>query len=334
MNAPASPPDATTAPQRRQRPLLGIGLIVLIAGLFATLDTTVRLTGRSVPVLGLLWVRYALQALLMALWLGRNVWLGRGPGLRSHHPRFQLLRGVLLLVTSALGFLAVQHLPVAEFTAIVMLTPVLVTLLSAWLLHEHTSTLRWLLVAGAFIGTLVVVRPGSGLFGWAALLPLASCATYAMFQLLTRKLAGLEHPLTTHFYSGLVGTLLLTPLLLGAAWHAAPGSGPTALGALLAAAPGVWGAMLLVALCGTVGHLLLIVALSVAPAATLMPFMYLQIALAGLLGWLVFGDLPDAWAWTGMGVIAACGATSAWLNLREAAPEEAVARAAVAAEED
>lgn len=320
-----------TPATRPSRPLLGVGLIVVVAGLFATLDTTVRHTGRAVPVLGILWVRYALQALAMALWLGHNVWRGRGPGLQTAHPRFQLLRGLLLLATSALGFLALQHLPVAEFTAIVMLTPVLVTLLSAWLLHERTSALRWALVGGAFLGTLVVVRPGSGLFGWATLLPLASSACYAVFQLLTRKLSGLEHPLTTHFYTGLVGSVLLTPLLLVGPAVGAPGGAFDALGALAAATPGVWGALLLIATCGTVGHLLLIVALGVAPAATLMPFMYLQIALAALLGWLAFGDLPDAWAWLGMGVIAACGATSAWLNLRDAAPG---APAAVAAEED
>jgi drug/metabolite transporter (DMT)-like permease len=271
-------------------------------------------------------VRYGLQALLMGLWLGANHLRGRGAGFRSAHPRFQALRGVLLLATSAFGFLALQRMPVAEFTAIVMLTPVLVTLLAAWLLHERVTALRWALVAGAFAGTLLVVRPGGALFGWAALLPLASSACYAVFQLLTRKLAALEHPLTTHFYTGLVGTALIAPPAL---------LGPVDVaGALLGATAPTWAALAVVGICGTLGHLLLIVALGQAPASTLMPFMYLQIAMATTLGWLVFGDLPDAWGWLGMAVIALCGATSAWLNLRAAGPQAGVSAAAVAPEED
>jgi hypothetical protein len=101
-----------------------------------------------------------------------------------------VLRGLLLLTSSAFGFYALQHLPVAEFTAIVMLTPVMVTLLAAWLLKEAVSPLRWALVAAAFTGTLIVVRPGSDLFGWAVLLPLGNATAYALFQLLTRRLAG------------------------------------------------------------------------------------------------------------------------------------------------
>ena len=92
--------------------------------------------------------------IVMAVWLLRS----RTSGFRAAHPRFQALRGVLLLLTSSASFFGVQYMPVAEFTAINMLTPVVVTLLAGWVLHERVSLPRWLLVCGGFAGALIVIR--------------------------------------------------------------------------------------------------------------------------------------------------------------------------------
>jgi drug/metabolite transporter (DMT)-like permease len=206
-------------------------------------------------------------------------------------------------------------MPVAEFTAIFMLTPVLVTLLAAWLLRERVSALRWALVFGGFAGALAIVRPGSGLFGWAVLFPLTGALCYASFQVLTSKLSALESPYTTHFYTGAVGTLLVTPVLLAAV--AVDAVDVPAV--LHSASPRLLALVLAVGLLGTIGHLLLILALGMAPTATLMPFTYTQIGIAAGVGWLVFAHVPDGWAQVGMAVLAASGASSAWLNVREAA---------------
>ena len=293
----------------KSRPLLGVALIVCATICFATMDNAVRYAGRLMPVLVIIWLRYMTQTVVMAGWLLREVMHeGRRNAFRTAHPKFQSVRGALLLASSAFGFFAVQYMPVAEFTAINMLTPVLVTLLAAWLLRERVNRLRWLLVLGAFAGALIVMRPGSGLFGWAVLLPLGGAITYASFQVLTSKLAALESPTTTHFYTGLVGTLLLAPVVLAS---------PIDIdGLLLAASASTWALLVLIGLLGTVGHLLLILALGCAPASRLVPFLYAQLGMAALIGWLLFGDLPDAWGWIGMGVIALCGATTAWLNVR------------------
>lgn len=241
----------------RSQTLAGIGLILAAAACFSTMDNTLRHTGQLVPVLLILWVRYTLQAVLMTGWLA---WSPRS-GFRTAHPRFQLARGALLLATSAMSFWGVQFMPVAEFTAINMLTPVLVTLLAGWLLHERVSRVRWLLVVGAFIGALVVMRPGSGVFGWAVWFPLTGAVTYAAFQVLTSKLASLEDPTTTHFYTGCVGAVLLTPVL----WA----SGLDVSGVLGRAAPSTLALLGLIGLLGSTGHLLLIFALGRAPASTL-----------------------------------------------------------------
>jgi drug/metabolite transporter (DMT)-like permease len=294
------------AAEPRGHPLLGIGLIVGMGLAFAGLDTSVRWLGAVLPVLLLLFWRYATQALVMAVWLS----LDRRRRWRPAHPRFQALRGSLLLATSMLSFYGLQVMPVAEFTAINMLTPVLVTLLAAWLLKEAVSPARWALVALALAGALVVIRPGSGLFGWAVVFPLACACTYASFQLLTSRLASLEDPLTTHFWTGCTGTLILLPLLLASGIDV-----PQALGA---ASARQWAVLIALGLFGTCGHLMLILALGLAPASTLMPFVYTQIVSATLAGWLVFDRLPDRWGWLGMLLIGVSGAASAWLNVRQA----------------
>lgn len=291
----------------RQHPLLGVTLIALAASCFATMDSTSRYLGGFMPVLLFFWARYLFQAVMMAAWLGVR---GGPRAFATAQPRFQAVRGALLAATSAMSFYGVQYMPVPEFTAINMLTPLLVIVLAGWWLHERVSPLRWALVAGGFVGALIVIRPGSGVFGWAVLFPLAGAFFYASFQVLTRRLSGSESPYATHFYTGLTGTLILTPFLLAS---------PIPVLETLQAAP-AWqiGLMLAIGALGTVGHLFLILALGLAPTATLMPFVYLQIAVATVLGWAIFRQVPDATAFVGMGVIAACGAAGAWLNLRAA----------------
>ena len=287
------------------RPGLGIALVIAMSACFAVSDTLIKYLGAWLPVLLLLWARYAVQAGTMALWLARQ---GRR-GFATAHPKFQWTRGALLLATSGMAFFGLQRMPVAEFTALGMLTPVVVTMLAAWVLHEPVSRLRWALVWGGFAGALIVIRPGSGVFGWAAVFPLLMALCYGCFQVLTSRLASLESPYVTQFYTGFSGTLLVMPLLL---FHA---------GDYVAAAQAVPLAKLALVLAigaaATAGHLCLIFAFGVAPMATLMPFIYVQIACALGVSWLVLRHVPDGWAWVGMGVIAACGALSAWLNARQ-----------------
>lgn len=282
--------------------------MLLIAGsafCFAAMDNTIRFLGQRLPVISFFWARYAFQAAVMGLWLA---WRHGRAGFTTGSPRFQGLRGTLLTITSGLSFFGLQHMPAPEFTAINMLAPLLVTAgAAAWLGEPVRPAQRAAVVVG-FLGALLVVRPGSGVFGWSALFPAACAVFFAAFQLLTRRLSGHERPTTTHFYTGAVGTVLLVPFVLAGA-----GGLPEAL----AAAPAwVLALALLLGVLGTGGHLLLILAFGLAPAATLMPFVYLQIGFATLLGAAVFGVWPDGWSLAGMSVIAASGATTAWLNVR------------------
>jgi drug/metabolite transporter (DMT)-like permease len=295
----------------QHRPGLGIALILLMAACFGTMDTSVKYLGAFVPVLVILWGRYTVQAVSMAAWLTRSRLKPGGAGFRAAHPRFQVARGLLLLSSSTCAFFGLQYLPVAEFTAISMLTPVMVTLLAGWVLREQIGALRWVLVGGGFVGALVVIRPGSGLFGWAVLFPLVGALAYASFQVLTRKLSGLESPYTTHFYTGLTGSLVMMAALLVSSVDLLP--------FFSTAEPRHIALLLGIGVLGTVGHLMLVLAFGLAPTSTLMPFQYAQIGFAALVGWLVFRRVPDGWGWLGMGIVALCGAASAWLNVRDAA---------------
>ncbi|MCY1359720.1 Riboflavin transporter [compost metagenome] len=223
--------------------------------------------------------------------------------LRTAHPRFQLLRGALLLLVSVLSFISVQYMPVGEFTAIVMITPLVVTLLAALLLKERVSALRWVLVTGGFVGALLVVQPGGDVIGWASLLPLVMVFTYAWFQILTSQMARTEDPMTMHFYTGWVGALVATAIL-PLVWQAIPDTNTFAL-------------LCLVGLMGTVGHFLLILAFARAPASTLTPYLYTQIGFAMLCGWLVFKHIPGRLELTGIVLIVVCGATASWITARE-----------------
>jgi drug/metabolite transporter (DMT)-like permease len=213
-----------------------------------------------------------------------------------------------------MAFAALRRMPVAEFTAIVMLTPLIATLVARVWLKEAVSPLRWTLVVGGFIGALIVIRPGSGLVGWAALLPMAAAVCNAAFQIMTSRFAPHEDPFTTNFYTGATGMAIATPILLA--------SVADPIDTLMAAPAPQIGALMAVAALGTTGHLLLIMALGKAPASTLMPFQYVQLAVAALAGYVAFGAVPDAWGWLGMAIIAVCGAASAWLNVRAAAAKQ------------
>jgi len=283
-----------------ERVLAGIGLVILATACFATLDTATKVSTAAVPVIMGVWFRYMFQAASMAAVLlprhGLSV-------LRTAHPKYHLLRGALLMGSSVFAFLSLRYMPMAEFTAIVLVVPLVVTLLAATTLKENVSPLRWGLTAGGFVGTMIVLRPGGDAFSWASLLPLGLVFTNAWFQVLTSKLAQTENPLTMNFYSGWVGAIIAT-LALPFAWTALPSWH-------------WWALLCLMGFMGTVGHFLLILAFQRAPASTLTPYLYAQIGFAMLGGWLVFSRVPDVISLVGIGLIAVCGAAGAWLTVKE-----------------
>lgn len=286
---------------RAARVLTGIALLLVATLFFASMDTLSKVAVLGgIPVLMAVWGRYVAQALVTTVFVLQQ---GGLAVLRPRHPGLQALRGALLLAGSLLLFTALKYMPIGEFTAIMMLAPLVVTLLAGLFFNEHVSPLRWLMVLGGFAGTLVIIRPGGEAFSAAYLLPLAQVAFLAAYQLLTSRMARLEQPLTTHLYTGWVGALLLTPLMPWA-WTMLPSLW-------------LWSTMAIMGVLGAIGHFFLIMAYQRAPASTLSPYMYVQIGFAMIGGWIAFDHVPDGWSALGMGMIAACGVVSAWLTVRE-----------------
>ena len=279
---------------------MGIALVVAATACFGALDTITKVVSTSgVSVAMALWVRFSVQVVATALTtLPTRGW----SALHTAHPRFQLLRGLLLLACSMLAYFSLRFLPVGEFTAIIMIGPLVITVMAVIVLKERVSLLRWVLVVGAFVGTLIIIRPGGDSFTWAMLLPLALVACNAWFQVLTSKMARTEHPLTMHLYTGLVGALVMG-VMLPFVWKTLDAH--------------TWLLMLFMGLAATVGHWLLILAYGRAPAATLTPYLYAQIGFAMLGGYLVFAHVPDQWALIGIAMVVTCGAAGAWLTVVE-----------------
>jgi drug/metabolite transporter (DMT)-like permease len=270
--------------------LVGIGIVSVTFLCFSLLDGGAKWLVRSLPVVEVVWLRFLMQVLLGgALLMPR-----RGLDLlRSRRPRLQLLRAVLMTVMTALNFWALQYLQLAETSSIMFSTPILVALLAAPLLGEKLDRARWMAIVAGFGGVLIIIRPGMQGFHPAMLVALVNALLYAMFNLMTRRLAAHDSPETTQFLSALGASLALTPFAL-AAWQAPAGAHE-------------WGVACLMGLFGGVGHYLLALAHRYAPASVLAPFLYQQILYMMAIGYLVFGDLPNAAVVLGAAVVIGSG---------------------------
>ncbi|MET0917684.1 MAG: DMT family transporter [Burkholderiales bacterium] len=285
----------------------GITFILITACMFAGSDATIKHLGATLPVLVLIWTRYLFQTGVLAVW---HYLRGRTFRLRSRVPGLQVVRGLLLLINSSASFYGVQHVPLAEFTALVLLAPVATTVLGAVVLKERVSPARWAMVVLGVAGMLTVVRPGGeGALGWGALLPIFSALCYAVFQLVTHRIAIADDLIVTNFISAMIVTSALGLIL----WFAPLDIAPT----LARASPGQWGLLLLLGTLATVGQVSMAAAVQAAPLSVLMPFAYAQIGFATAIGWLVFGHAPDAWSVAGICLIGLGGVGTVWLNGRK-----------------
>jgi len=269
----------------------GIGLMVLATCAFGCLDTLSKILVAHYPAPALVWQRFVLQTVVMAV-----IFLPR-MGLRlvlTTSPLLQILRGAALIAASVAFVVSLGHLQIAEVASITFLAPIIVALAGGPLLGERVPARTWVALAGGFAGVLLIIRPGGAAFSWWHLLPLVSAVGVASYQVLTRKLAGRDDPITTLFYPGLVACIAVPPIFPSEAFTLPA----TPLHAAILFATGILGA---------VGHFLLIRAHGHAPATLLAPFGYTQLVVVLILGLLFFGQFPDALGLAGIALIAGSG---------------------------
>jgi drug/metabolite transporter (DMT)-like permease len=280
------------------RPLLGVLLMLGFCTIVPFADAIAKLLGSDFPLVQLLIVRFALQAVLLAplaLWLGRAMFPSR------RVIRLTALRALLLTTGVALMFSALRFLPLAEAVAIAFVMPFIMLLLGWWVLGEEVGHRRLAACAVGFAGTLMVVQPSFAEVGLPALLPLGVAVVFALFMLVTRQVARETDPVALQAATALMTLPALTPLVF------LPATGDLPLLGWIA--PDARATALLVAMgvLGTLAHLLMTWSLRFAPSATLAPMQYLEIPIATLVGLLIFGDLPDGLAAAGIVVTIGAG---------------------------
>ncbi|MCL4743975.1 MAG: DMT family transporter [Burkholderiaceae bacterium] len=287
-------------PDSARNRLYGIGLASAAYLCFATLDASAKLLVRTLPVLEVVWLRFVVHALIMALPMARSGELHLD-GVRR--PWLQFVRALMLPAMTALNFWALQYLQLAETGAVQFAVPIMIALFAAWLLRERLDAGRWLAIIIGFAGVLVIVRPGTQGFHPAILLALGNAVLYALFNLLTRQLAATDPPAVTNLLSALGAAVLIAPFAVSF-WQT-----PQTLAE--------WFLILLMGSAGGAGHLWLAQAHRYAPASTIAPFMYQQILYMMLFGWLLFGDFPGAAVLGGAAIVVASGLYLLWRERRD-----------------
>ena len=280
--------------------LRGIALTVVSCALFALLDSGTKFAGQWQPMLMVVWLRFVAQALVTsALVLPRQ---GLG-ALRTRHLRFQLGRALSGVLATVFAFYCIQHMPLANFTAVWSAAPLLLVVASTLLFGEKVSPARWVLLVTGMLAVLVIVRPEhDGMpLGWMALAPVGVLLCGTTYQLLGSRLARIDPPATTQLYTTWLPVLATAPLIPWI-WQSMP-SGQ------------VWAAVVVMGVCSGIGHLLLLQAYTYTTPSVISPFLYSQIGFAMLMGWIFFGQTPDSISVAGMAVVTACGLISIALTI-------------------
>jgi drug/metabolite transporter (DMT)-like permease len=278
---------------------LGIFFMCAATTCFPVMNGIVQVLSRTYPSEQVIWARTAGHLLIVLLVVVPRYGLGV---LTTRRPMAQVSRSLLLLGSTTLFFFAVKDVPLAKAASISFMAPFFVTLLALPMLGERIDARRLATVVVGFLGVLVVIRPGSEVFQPAALLIVGSAFCYAVYQVFTRKVAGIDRPETSVMYSALVGTIVMS-FVVPFAWRT-----PDNLVDVLL--------MLSLGLLGAGGHWCVAKAMTYGQASVISPFQYWQMIGSVLVGYAVSGMFPDATTWVGAGIIVACGITLAVVESR------------------
>ncbi len=282
----------------RAAPASGQAIAVMCFGVFCLVlnDALGKWLVASYPPVQMIFVRNLLALPMIAA----VIVLRRAPGgFTTRHVRVHALRGLLMVAAAYCLFSGLRVLPLAEVTALGFTTPIFITALSVPLLREPVGWRRWAAVLVGFVGVLIVLRPGAATFQPASLFIIATAFLYALFLIAARWIGRQESFFTMMFFVMLFPVIYAGPLA-ALDWHAI--------------APDHFALFMGMAACGPLGITLIGHAFRLAPAAAVAPFDYTSLVWASLFGWLMWGELPDAWTYAGAAVIIAGGV---YILLRE-----------------
>lgn len=287
-------PNTMTIPRTTQRPLFGIGLMVVAMLALPIMDAAAKYMSARIPTLQLVWARFFFHTWLL---IPIALWHHPVRELFPHRAGLQTVRALMILCATALFFKAVALLPLADTLAVFFIYPFIITAFAPWVLGDRVGVWRWTATIIGFIGALVIIQPGFATLTHGVLFAIGAGFSYSFYALSTRKLAGIDPPLVTLFFTGLIG-LVVTSVLLPFAW--------------VAPQTGDWMLMAVMGVVSAAGHYCVILASESAPTPLLAPLAYVEIISATLLGYFIFADLPDRMTWIGIAIIVASGIVIAW----------------------
>ncbi len=290
--APAPASVLVPTAVERARRLRAIGLMMLAVTCFSGLDSAAKwlVTVGGFDPWHMVFARYASNMVLLLIVVNPLT----TPGLfRTAKPGLQIVRALFLLLSTALNFLALQYLQLADAVSIMFSMPFWSALIAGIVLGRWIGPLRWGAIALGFLGVLIVTRPGLGGMHWAAIYSVVGAIVYAIYGLLTREVTRTDSDRTIMFYGAAVPTVVLAPIILPV-WQS-----PAELW--------VWLVIGATGFFGLIGHMFLIMAHRDVPAQELGPFVYVQLISMAALGWIIFGDVPGPYTIVGAGVIVASG---------------------------
>ncbi len=289
MPTPPIAPVYSAPPPGAADNLRGITLMSLGFFAFAAGDVQAKLLTDHLSPLQIVWFRQSglLLGVLVLLAL-RGVQM-----LRTPKPLLQIGRGVAAIASATCFITAIGFVPLADATAVSFVAPFITTLLGALVLRERVGPRRWIAVAVGFLGMLIVIRPGQGVFHPAILLVVLAASMFSLRQVLSRWLSGTDSVATTVAYTSLTSSAIAT-LALPFVWTT-----PDSLQ--------VWGLILGMMTVAALGEVLVIRALDIAQAVVLAPLHYSLILWSTFYGYVIFADLPDGWTVLGCAIIVASG---------------------------
>jgi drug/metabolite transporter (DMT)-like permease len=297
---PAAHAVALTGPRLWDRNLLLGVLFICMSGLTSPLmNGFAKLLGETYNSMQVSWARAFGHVVFMLIVFVPRFGLRM---LRTRRLGMHLIRSSSLFVSNLVYFFAIGFIPIGDAASINMTGPLIVSALAWPMLHERTTSGRVVAVAVGFVGVLIIIRPGTGVFHWAALLVIFSALMNGIYQIVTRKIADTEAAETSAIYSSVVGAFGMF-LILPFIWKTPESLTHIALFCSL----GVLGA---------ISHYFVALALGFAPANIVTPFQYVQMLGSVLVGYLMFGDLPDAFTWLGAGVVVVSGLYVGWTQTR------------------
>jgi drug/metabolite transporter (DMT)-like permease len=270
--------------------LTGIGLVSLCYLLFSLLDGSAKWLVGSMPVIMVVWLRFVTHAVF-----GGAVLLPiRGKALfRTRHVRWHLVRALMFMAMTGINFWALQYLQLTVTASIFFSVPIMIALASAVLLNEKLDAGRWSAIVAGFAGVLIIIRPWGAEFHPAMIASVVNAILYAVFLMMTRRLAAYDSPETIQYLPALGAAIGLAPFAI-AAWESPSGWLE-------------WTVACLLGVLGGFGHYLLALAHRYAPSSVIAPFLYQQVIYMALFGYVVFGDLPSPGLWTGAAIVITSG---------------------------